>query len=118
MLSENKLTLLQQEHPGVTDITLASRDFSDYNECISSCRRLMDDLCVKANSAVSNELYKVSTEINPVHSGAATLSKDWSASELARIWVYDKNMEVRGQLIQAIGQARIFKTKSVAPLLN
>jgi hypothetical protein len=108
-LVSGSMTLLQKQYPGAIDLTLASRDFEGYSECITSCKRLMDDLRDKANAEMSKPIFKVSSEVNPIFSGQDTLSKDWEAAELARIWVFDEAMEKKAQ-IQAIGQARIFKT--------
>lgn len=118
-LSNNSMNLLQNEYPGATDMTLASRDFADYSGCVTSCKQLMDDLCAKANAAATaKQTYKISSEINPVHTGVATLSTDWAPAELARIWVFDAEME-KSRQIQAIGQARVFKSSTgIQPVLS
>lgn len=98
------LDALGETFPSVNSITLVSREFFSYEECISSCKKLMDDVLVKINNT---DKYKLGSEVNPVYSGTATLSKDWEIGEVSRIWIYDKSMEKSGQ-IQAIGQARVF----------
>ncbi len=104
-----KLTAIANTYPGVTDLSLASREFIDYNECITSCKRLMTDLKDQINLASDPVVFRVSSEINPVLGGAPTLSKDWDAHEVARLWIFDEKMEGTGR-IHAIGQARIFQT--------
>jgi len=96
---------LGDSYPGVSAISFTSRSFDSYEECSSSCRVLMDDLLVKLNSG--RDLFKLGSEVNPVHSGTPTLSRDWGPGEIARLWIYDKKMEKAGQ-IHAVGQARIF----------
>lgn len=112
------LKLLQDDYPGVTDITLASRDFIDYDECVVSSKRFMDDMLAKANGAVEEPIYKLSTELNPTLTGQPTMSNDWANHELSRLWIYDKNMEGSKQ-IQAVGHVRIFKSRgSIQPELS
>ena len=102
---ELKIEMLQEQYPGTTSIAFASRTFETYDECISSCKSLMDDLLKRAN--VGKDVFKMGSEVNPIHSGQQTLSKDWSIGEVSRLWIYDKKMEQGGQ-IHAVGQARIF----------
>lgn len=102
---ELNINMMQDLYPGVTSIACSSRTFETYDECISSCKQLMDDLLKRANKA--GDVFKVGSEVNPIHSGQMTLSKDWATGEVSRLWIYDKKMEKSGQ-IHAIGQARIF----------
>ena len=95
-------------YAGVTDLNVSSREFLDYNECITSCSQLMDDVKTKINLSTQKMVFKVSSEINPIFSGEPTLSKDWDTHEVARLWIFDEKMEITGK-IQAIGQARIFQ---------
>lgn len=99
---------LGETFPSVSTVSMLSRDFSSYEECIMSCRRLMDDVLAKVGSV---DTYKLGSEVNPVYSGQPTLSKDWGIGEVARVWIYDKSMEKTGQ-IHAIGQARVFGSVS------
>ena len=99
------LDVLGEDLPGVSTITLVSRDFISYDECIGSCKKLMDDFLERFSSI--SEKYKMGSEVNPLYSGQATLSKDWAPGEVARLWIYDREMEKAGQ-IHAIGLARIF----------
>lgn len=110
---ELKISILQDLYPGVTSLACSSRVFETYDECISSCKTLMDDLMRKAN--ISGEQFKMGSEVNPLHSGQPTLSKDWALGEVARLWVYDKSMEKSGQ-IQAVGQARVFAQMGTQPI--
>lgn len=86
-------------------LSLVSRDFSSYEECITSCRRLMDDLIAKVDPTGST--YKMASEVNPIFAGTPTVSRDWAPGEISRVWIFDKKMEGTPH-IQAIGQARIF----------
>ena len=97
----------RKEYPGITDVNLRSREFASYNECVNSCKVMMEDFKTHINTKTDIITYKVGSEINPNFSGNPTLSKDWEQSEVARLWIYDEKMEKGGQ-IQAIGQARIY----------
>jgi hypothetical protein len=109
---------IPSEWIGVNAINLNSRHFNDYIECIRSCKKLMDDVAEKANANAAGK-YEVGTEVNPVHSGQDSISKDWAVYEIARIWIYDKGMKNTGA-IQAIGQSRIFGSSpsNTSPLHN
>ena len=91
----------------LNEIVFNSRRFTNFEDCTFSCRSLMEGYAKKLNG--DDERFKVGSEINPVHTGTPTLSKDWGLNETARIWVYDKQMEGTGT-INAMGQARIFTT--------
>lgn len=108
MMSTGAFTVLKDQYPGVTDLSIASREFIDYNECVTSCRTFMDDVKTKIND-VAKIVYIVQSEINPAFSdGKPTLSKDWDPHEVSRLWIFDQKMEGTNQ-ISAIGQARVFK---------
>lgn len=112
-----KIDALGELLPGVSTITLVSRSFLSYDECVSSCRQLMDDVTDRLNEA-SAGIFKLGSEVNPLYSGSPTLSKDWAPGEVARLWIYDQSMEKSGQ-IAAMGQARIFgSTISIVDHLN
>jgi hypothetical protein len=108
--NEGKVAALAETYPGVTDLSVASREFVDYNECVTSCKQFMSDMKDKINLVAEKIVFKVSSEINPVYSGTPTLSKDWDAHEVARLWIFDEKMEGTGR-IHAVGQARIFQTE-------
>ena len=75
----------------------------------------MDDVARSANSENTIQLM-VTAEVNPVHSGIDTRSRDWGSDELARMWIFDKTQE-GSRSIHALGQARIFALqKATAPL--
>ena len=107
--SNGKSAAFDDTYPGVSDLSVVSREFIDYNECITSCRQLMDDMKGRINLAADKPIFKLSSEVNPVYSGAQTLSKDWAPHEVSRLWIFDEAMEKTGQ-IHAVGQARIFQT--------
>jgi len=100
----------RKEYPGITDVNLRSREFGSYNECIDSCKVMMEDFKKSININANVIIYKVGSEVNPNFSSIPTLSKDWEQSEVARLWIYDEKMEKGGQ-IHAIGQARIYSVE-------
>jgi hypothetical protein len=108
--SGGQVAALADTYPGVTDLSIASREFVDYNECVTSCKQFMGDMKDKINLVADKIVFKVSSEINPVYSGTTTLSKDWDVHEVARLWIFDEKMEGTGR-IHAVGQARIFELK-------
>lgn len=91
-----------QVFPGLSEISFRSRIFSSYAECVKSCKSLLDDVSADVNRHEPNPKYKVGAEVNPIHTGTQTLSKDWGETEVARFWVYDKNMEGNNSKIAAI----------------
>lgn len=100
--------VLEAEYPGATDMSVKSREFHDYNECVTSCRTFMDDMKTRIAEVDPKTTYKVSSEVNPEHNnGIKTLSKDWEISEVSRLWIFDEKMAATGQIV-ALGQARIF----------
>jgi len=99
--------------PGLSEISFQSRTFQSYSECVKSCKGMMEDMSKEVNFALQESKFKVGAEVNPVHSGAPTLSKDWSAEEVARFWVYNKTMEGNGLAIGAICRGSIFATSKI-----
>ena len=105
--------------PRMTDVAVNSRSFSTYVECVNSAKGLMDDVVADVNAQNKKQKFVVSAEVNPVHSGQTTRSRDWGPDELARLWIFDKKQEGKPN-IHAVGQARIFMTEKTEPvtLLN
>lgn len=97
----------QASFPSVEDISMNSRDFSTYTECVGSAKQLMEDVVKDVNAQVKREQFIVSTEINPIHTGIDTRSQDWEEGEITRFWIFDKKLEGLNR-IHAVGQARIF----------
>ncbi len=93
--------------PSLSEISFKSRQFSNYPECVKSCKTLLTDVSADANRHEEEEKYKVGAEVNPLHTGNETLSKDWGETEVARFWVYDKNMEGSTSKISAICKGSI-----------
>jgi hypothetical protein len=93
--------------PGLSEISFQSRIFPNYAECVKSCKGLMEDMTRDINSNLQDKKFKVGAEVNPVHSGNPTMSKDWGSAEVARFWVYDKAMEGTGA-IAAVCRGSIF----------
>lgn len=99
--------LLGSSFKNIGSVSLNSREFANYDECVSSAKRLMDDVLKKIDKSTLATCYKIGSEINPTYSGQQTLSKDWDLGEISRIWIYDKKTEKTGQIC-AIGWTRIF----------
>lgn len=93
--------------PNVANLNVASRVFPDYNECVLSCKTLMDDMKTRFNAGVPDEPFSLKSEINPIHTGTPTVSKDWEPMEVARMWIFDKAVEGSPAIV-AVGQARIW----------
>ena len=98
--------------PEVTDMSVNSRPFGSYVECVNSAKGLMEDFVKDVNNQSKKEKFTVSAEVNPVHSGIETRSRDWGVDELARLWIFDEK-EVGKNSIHAVGQARIFALEPV-----
>lgn len=102
--------LLPEPFDKVNSVSLVSRDFSSYEECIISCRRLMDDIISKIDP--TGATYKMASEVNPIFAGTPTVSRDWGPGEISRVWIFDRKMEGTSH-IHAVGQARIFGSTHV-----
>ena len=111
-------TLADITFPEITDLAIKSREFSSYVECIDSAKLIMIDITQNINKCILTGEYAVISEVNPVHSGVPTRSKDWGEFEIARLWIFNKQDET-AEMIRAAGQARIFMiTSDHAPLVN
>lgn len=100
-LQELKGTRTSQSFPSISDLTANSRAFSDYTECVSSVKHLIEGvLCGQTG-------FTINTEVNPIHTGIDTRTKDWASNEFARLWLVPTS-EVGKRNIRAVGQARIF----------
>jgi hypothetical protein len=105
-LSELPTCASKLAFPTVSDISLNSRAFGSYTECISSARRLMDDIAADIN-AHSSLQFMVSSEANPLHTGVETRSRDWAEDELSRLWLFSK-IEAEARNIHATGKVSVF----------
>ena len=76
--------------PHIEDMVLSSRKFDKLEEAVDSANRLVGEITGTLNLAVSGEKYKMVAEINPRFTGKETISKDWGANEVAKLWIYDK----------------------------
>lgn len=101
---------VQKEFPGVADLAISSRNFSDYFDCSNSVKSFMDSVVTKVNRDMAEDhKYMITTEVNPTYSGVDTKSKDWGEGELARLWMFAAAQEEE-DTISAVGQARVFMT--------
>ena len=91
-------------YPGVTTVTLVSREFSDFNDCVTSGKALLDGFRDRMHDALPDT--KIGSETNPDFSGQPALSKDWGTNEVARIWLIDHT--VTGANLTAYGKVCIF----------
>jgi len=99
---------VQTEFPGVADLAISSRNFSNYFDCSNSVKSFMDSVVTKVNCDMPDDhKYMITTEVNPVYSGVDTKSKDWGNGELARLWMFATAQE-EADTIAAVGQARVF----------
>ncbi len=101
--------------PGLNEISFRSRTFSNYSECVKSCKGMMEDMSRDINTSFEEPKFKVGAEVNPIHTGTQTLSKDWGSFEVARFWVYNKAMEGNGAAISAICRGSIFAIPKAEP---
>lgn len=98
----------QADFPGVADLAINSRNFSNYFDCATSVKNYMDEVVKTINlDMVDENQFMVLTEVNPEYSGFDTKSKDWSSAELARLWMFDHKHE-EDKSIQAVALARVF----------
>lgn len=93
--------------PSLCEISFQSRVFLNYAECVKSCKGMLEDVSKEINLGAESPKFKVGAEINPIHTGNSTLSKDWVDAEVARFWIYDRGMEGAGD-ISAVCRGSIF----------
>lgn len=109
---------VQKDFPGVSDLAVSSRNFENYFDCSNSVKSFMESVAAKINVEMSKDKqYTITTEVNPVYSGVDTKSKDWSAGELARVWMFTSAQEEENT-IHAVGQARVFVLEKPQAQLN
>ena len=101
--------------PGLNEISFNSRVFPNYAECVKSCKGIMEDVTFRINERLGEPKFKVGAEVNPIHTGTPTLSKNWSDTEVARFWVYNKSMEGTGANIPAVCRGSIFVIPKITP---
>lgn len=109
---------IQKDFPGVADLAISSRNFTNYFDCSNSVKSFMGSVVTTVNRDMKpDSQYMVTTEVNPVYSGVDTKSKDWGNGELARLWMFDTQQE-EADTIEAVGQARVFmiNREAAAPL--
>lgn len=91
---------------GAKEISMKSRRFADYSECVNSCKAMLDTLTIDLMEK-SGKTFVIGIELNPKYSGKDTISTNWLLGEFAKLWVYEKDSVV-DHTIQAVGQACIF----------
>lgn len=109
---------VQSDFPGVSDLAVSSRNFTDYFDCSNSVKSFMTSVAERVNAEMPEDRqYVITTEVNPVYSNVDTKSKDWGTGELARVWMFTAQQE-EADTIVAVGQARVFMVAREAALLN
>lgn len=108
--------------PHVEDMVLSSRKFDKLDDAVDSANRLVGEITSTLNLAVSSEKYKMVSEINPKFTGKETISKDWGANEVAKLWIYDKvsheaKKEAKGNIL-AIALAQLLEIPGDPVMLN
>lgn len=85
--------------PTLDELSLQSRPFSTYTECVKSCRKMFEDIVNTANGADPEKPFKVGSEVNPVHTGTPTASTTWGDLEVARLWLFERSQESTGKIV-------------------
>jgi len=105
--------------PNIEDVMISSRDFTEFEEAVTSTTALAKQLTLSLNVAVQAEKYKLVSEVNPKISGTDTVSKEWADNELLKIWILDN---ADGVLLDgsmpAIGLAQLIEIDSPPVFIN
>jgi predicted choloylglycine hydrolase len=88
-LSSIGRTPVSSVFPNIEDIVMSSREFTDFNEAVTSANEFVAELTVSMNTATAADKYKMISEINPRFTGKETISKDWADLEVAKLWIID-----------------------------
>lgn len=88
-LSQIGETPVNMFFPSVEDMVMSSREFSDFEEAVSSANEFVAELTLNINVCAGVGKYKMISEINPTFSGKETISKDWAPDEVAKLWIID-----------------------------
>lgn len=107
-LHSHELTTFAPSLDGVLDVKLASREFPNYTECISSCHRLLDDAAKKLTAATQQK-HVLLSEVNPFFSTGKPVPQGsgWDLFEVARIWLQLEEPQASA----IVGQARIYASE-------
>jgi hypothetical protein len=105
-------TKLKAIVPGAEDLILSSKKFDTLQAAVESCNGVLGDLTRALNEASTSRQFKLLSEVNPKHSGQPTISKDWGANEIAKVWVVDSNVDpAEGKAIHAFGLAQLIEVQ-------
>lgn len=117
-LSDLPLLNANVAFPGVADISIDSRNFLTYIECVDGAKVLLNGIAKDINKSKGVK-YTISAEVNPAFGGADGGSEDWEDYELCRLWLFNKKDKGHGK-ISAAGQSRIYAVEPTlfAELLN
>lgn len=104
-------TLVASVFPHAEDLMISSKNFEDFESAVASVGKLTEEIVLSLNTAIDHERYGVLSEVNPARSGQETLSKEWGAHEIAKVWVIDKIRQAESPgPIKAIGLAQVVET--------
>lgn len=84
----------------VSEISIDSRVFDSFQDCIVSCEAFINDLQTKINSDECPCL--IGIEANPLYAQSADDSGDWEQDEMGRLWIFEKTKN------SPIARARIY----------
>lgn len=100
--------------PNVEDFVLQSKRFETFEAAVSSAKGLVTDVMEHINEiAPENAKYKQITELNPVHGGQPTISKEWARNEIAKLWIIPAEADLTGTTpVVAIGMAQVVEVES------
>ena len=112
-------TLVSEVFPSVEDVAFSSRDFDKFEEAVDSTNTIVAEVSKALNRAVRVEQYGVISELNPKITGKETISKDWGANEMAKVWIVDQiAQKATPGPIRAVGLAQLLEINGEPVLVN
>lgn len=113
------LTGLSNMFPSVEDLVISSRKFEKFEEAVMSANSLVNGITASLNAAVEKQQFKLVSEINPKHTGKATISRDWGGNEVAKLWIVD-DLKPKGNdgAIRAVGLAQLLEVHAESVSLS
>lgn len=110
-------TTLGALFPSIEDFVVQSRSFDTADVAVASASGIMADVINQINE-VSETQYKQFMELNPKLSGKETISKEWGAHEVAKLWMIPASTDLESNAtISPPGLAQIVEVQA-APVLT
>ena len=101
------------------DLIVASKTFDAFDIAVNSLNQFTTEMVVNINVGLMEDRYGIISEVNPARTGQETISKEWSANEIAKVWIVDKILQAEQPTpIKAIGLAQILEVPSDPVILN